>query len=81
MVEPFFADQPFWGDRVHRLGAGPRPIPFARLSIGNLAQAIDRAVNDLEMRRKAEALAEKLQREDGVGKAVNFIQAFIKTAK
>jgi sterol 3beta-glucosyltransferase len=35
MIVPFFADQPFWGDRVYRLGAGPKPIPFARLSVEN----------------------------------------------
>ena len=76
IVVPFFADQPFWGERVHRLGAGCRPIPFAKLSIENLAQAIDRSVKDLDMQRMAAELGEKLQREDGVGKAVNFIQSF-----
>jgi UDP:flavonoid glycosyltransferase YjiC (YdhE family) len=77
---PFFADQPFWGERVYRLGAGPRPIPFARLSTDKLAQAIEAAVNDTALRRSAEALGEKLQMEDGVGKAVQFIQTFFETA-
>jgi UDP:flavonoid glycosyltransferase YjiC (YdhE family) len=77
IVVPFFADQPFWGDRVHRLGAGPRPIPFTKLSVENLSQAIDRLINDLDMRRKAAELGDKLQNEDGVGKAVGFIQEFL----
>src|SRR5690606_18098906 len=32
VVCPFFGDQPFWGRRVHALGAGPESIPQRRLS-------------------------------------------------
>lgn len=74
VIVPFFADQPFWGTRVHHLGAGPRPIPFARLTIENLADAIDKAVNDPTIRQNAEILGDKLGKEDGVGKAVQIIQ-------
>jgi sterol 3beta-glucosyltransferase len=77
MIVPFFADQPFWGERVHRLGAGPKPIPFARLSVGNLANAIDQAVNDPIVRLSAASVGEKLRNEDGVGKAVEYIRAFL----
>ncbi len=77
VIVPFFADQPFWGERVHQLGAGPKPVPFARLSVENLAQAIDQAVNDPTIRRNAALLGEKLQREDGIGTAVGYIQAFL----
>lgn len=77
VVVPFFADQPFWGERVHRLGAGPSPISFARLSVENLAHAIDQAVNDSTIRRNAAILGEKLQDEDGVGKAVGYIRSFL----
>jgi UDP:flavonoid glycosyltransferase YjiC (YdhE family) len=34
-------------------------------------------INDLDMRRKAAELGDKLQNEDGVGKAVGFIQEFL----
>jgi sterol 3beta-glucosyltransferase len=67
----------FWGERVYRLGVGPHPIPFRKLSSENLALAIDRSLNDQELRQKAEALGEKLHKEDGVGKGVDFIQAFL----
>jgi UDP:flavonoid glycosyltransferase YjiC (YdhE family) len=66
-------------DRVHRLACGPHPIPFARLNEENLADAIDRAVNDPTLRRNAKVLADRLQMEDGVGKAVRYIQAFLET--
>jgi sterol 3beta-glucosyltransferase len=81
VVVPFFADQPFWGARVHHLGAGPLPIPFARLTIENLADAIDRAVNNPAYRQNAELLASSLQSEDGVGKAVGYIRTFLEKKK
>ena len=68
---------PFWGERVYRLGVGPCPIPFGKLKTENLTQAIAHALNDQDMRRKAAELGEKLQKEDEVGRAVNFIQAFL----
>ena len=30
IVVPFTADQPFWGRRVHAIGAGPNPIPVKK---------------------------------------------------
>jgi sterol 3beta-glucosyltransferase len=77
VIVPFFADQPFWGEQVYRLGAGPHPIPFKRLNEENLTQAIERSVNDPNIKQKAGQLGEKIRREDGVGKAVSLIQAFV----
>lgn len=79
VVVPFFADQPFWGERVHALGCGPRPIPFTKLNVNNLAEAIDRAVNDPSYRANAQKISEKLQNENGVGKAVDYIRAFLES--
>ncbi len=75
VIVPFFADLPFWGERVFRLEAGPRPIPFSKLSIPKLAEAIDRAVNDPVYRQNAEAIAQKMNNEEGVRKAVSLVQA------
>ncbi len=79
LVVPFFADLPFWGSRVHALRCGPRPIPFRRLTSANLTTAIDRVVNDPGYSHNAKNLGEKLQAEDGVGKAVGYIRAFLET--
>ena len=32
VVLPFTSDQPFWGRRVYKLGAGPKPIPPKKLT-------------------------------------------------
>jgi UDP:flavonoid glycosyltransferase YjiC (YdhE family) len=73
VVIPFFADQPFWGRRVHALGVGPRPIPRKQLTAQGLADAILQAVHDADMKSHAAALGGKLRAEDGVGRAVEFV--------
>ena len=40
VVCPFMIDQPYWGDRVHSLGVGSKPIPQKKLTADKLAQAI-----------------------------------------
>jgi len=73
IVVPFFADQPFWARTVHRLGAGPRPIPRRRLTATRLVAAITQATSDDDMRRRAAALGERIRAEDGVSRAVNIM--------
>lgn len=77
IIIPFFGDQPFWGQRVYELGVGPKPIPRQRLTIDNLAEAIRAAITDGEMRRRAAALGERIQSEDGLAQAVALIEQSI----
>jgi sterol 3beta-glucosyltransferase len=70
---PHNFDQPFWGNRVARLGAGPPPILRRGLTAEKLAGAIDRALSDAEMRRRAAALGGQIRAEDGVAEAVGII--------
>ena len=73
VVVPTTSDQPFWGQRVHALGAGPRPIRLRRLTARNLAQAISIATSDQAMMASAADLGERIRSEDGVGVAVDRI--------
>ena len=74
IVIPFFADQPYWGQRVADLGVGPAPIPRQKLTVDRLAQAIQIAVTDKAMRQRAVDIGSKIQREDGIARAVEIIQ-------
>jgi UDP:flavonoid glycosyltransferase YjiC (YdhE family) len=74
VIVPFKYDQPFWGRRVWELGVGPRPIPRRHLSVERLADAITAAVSDKEMRRRAQALGERIRQEDGVANAVEAFE-------
>ena len=67
-------DQPFWGHRIAALGVGPSPIPQWKLTSKSLAEAIKTAVSDHGMRQSAAELGKKIRVEDGVGRAVAFIQ-------
>jgi sterol 3beta-glucosyltransferase len=71
---PHNFDQPFWGNRVARLGAGPPPILRRRLTAERLAAAIDRALTDADMRRRAAALGRQIRAEDGVAAAIGVIE-------
>lgn len=77
VVVPMMSDQPFWGRRVHELGAGTRPIPRSRLTAGNLAAAITEAVTNRGMQEKAADLGLKISAEDGLGQAVTAIREFL----
>jgi UDP:flavonoid glycosyltransferase YjiC (YdhE family) len=74
VIVPFFGDQPFWGQRVAALGAGPEPIPRRKLTAERLAQAIQQAVADQTVRQRAADLGSQIQAEDGIACAVEVVQ-------
>ena len=75
IVVPFMADQPFWGRRVHAIGAGPKPLRVKSLSVKNLVRAITEAADD-SLRTRARAMGQQIRNEDGVGVAVKLIAKF-----
>lgn len=77
VIVPFIVDQLFWGKRVKALGAGVEPIQAKGLTAAKLAEAIQRAVNDAEMRRRAEAIGMAIRAEDGVGNAVEIVKNYL----
>ncbi|KAI6779104.1 Sterol 3-beta-glucosyltransferase UGT80B1 [Emericellopsis cladophorae] len=69
VIVPFFGDQPFWGDLVARAGAGRNPIPHAKLTAENLAEAIRYCLSP-KASAAAASLAAKMESEAGVQTAV-----------
>ena len=78
VIVPFFGDQPFWGRRVHMLGAGSRPLPHKKLTAEKLAAAIKEVMSNQDIRKRAEDLGEQICREDGIGNAVAIIEKIMK---
>ncbi len=72
VVVPHFADQPFWAERVHRLGVAPRPIRVRRLDADRLEAALREALSP-PLRERAAMLSRRVTAEDGVGAAVALI--------
>ena len=77
VIVPFFGDQPFWGDRVHALGAGPRPVGQEDLTAERLAEAITAATDDETMGVQAAEVGRRIQAEDGVGEAVAIVNQYL----
>ncbi len=73
LICPFLGDQPFWGARVHAVGAGPRPLPAKRLSAGLTARLGD-LVRDGTYRRRAAEIGEAIRAEDGLGQGVGILE-------
>lgn len=74
---PHFMDQPFWGRRVFDLGVGPQPLQRKRLTAERLAQTITMTINDQAMKQRATALADQINAEDGIAKAVELMTRYL----
>ena len=77
VIVPFVFDQPFWGARIKALGAGPAPIPIKQLTADRLARAIQTAVTDTNMKRRAKTCGEAIRAENGVGNAVAVVRRYV----
>lgn len=73
LICPFLGDQPFWGARVHALGAGPAPIPAKQLAAG-LTDRLRDLVREPGYRERAEAIGARIRSEDGLGNAVAVVE-------
>ncbi|MFE6616080.1 glycosyltransferase [Amycolatopsis sp. NPDC057786] len=74
LVCPVFSDQPYWGDRVFRLGAGPRPLPLRELTADSLTARLLELSGNLLFRRGAQFVAARLREEDGVARARDVLR-------
>ncbi len=74
---PYVMDQPFWGRRVFELGVGPQPIQRPQITAQSLAKNITMTINDKDMQRRATALAEQINAENGVANAVELITHYL----
>lgn len=75
LVVPFMGDQPFWGRRVHAIGAGPKPILVKGLSVETLTRAIREAENE-SLRERAHLIGQQINNEDGTDEAVQWIEKY-----
>lgn len=74
---PLAIDQFFWGERVYKIGVGPKPIPQRALNVEKLASAIQESLTDNDMRAKAKTVSAALSKEDGVQAAVSVIRDMV----
>ena len=73
LVCPFFGDQPYWADRVHRLKVGPKPLPARQLTVSALAGRLRALTGDPGHAEAARRLGRALAAEDGVTHACDVL--------
>lgn len=76
IVIPFTADQPFWGNGVHAIGVGPKPILVKNISVKKIIQAIAEAESNA-LRERAQVVGQRIRSEDGVMVAIKLIESYV----
>lgn len=77
IVIPFMGDQTFWGERVNKIGAGPKPVLFKDLNAEKLAGLIKEAVTNKSIIESSMRIGEVLRSENGSQAAARIIQSFL----
>ncbi|CAO1612901.1 unnamed protein product [Parajaminaea phylloscopi] len=78
LIHPFFGDQFFWAGRVQKLGAGAR---VSNLTCDDIAEALSKATTDRIMKEKAAIVGSRIRAEDGVVRAINFIESHLESSR
>jgi sterol 3beta-glucosyltransferase len=77
VVVPHFGDQFYWGQRVRKLGLGPKPILRPLLTRRSLADRILQATSDPTCRERCARFAETLRAPAGVQRAVDEMERML----
>jgi UDP:flavonoid glycosyltransferase YjiC (YdhE family) len=76
IVTPFGFDQTLWGRQTAKLGVGVDPLPQAKLTAANLANAIRKATHNGAMKQRASELSVKVRSENGIARAVEIFHQY-----
>jgi len=74
VVVGFSNEHMAYGQDLFRLGAAPKPIRYRKATAENIARNIDVVLNTPHMQQHASELGEVMRGEDGVKKAIGWIQ-------
>jgi hypothetical protein len=77
VVLPHVLDQYYWARRLERLGLGPRALPVDLVTADVLTERLDRALNDREIRDRAEAFGRMIASRSGVADATDYLEQLI----
>ncbi|WP_324789501.1 glycosyltransferase [Streptomyces sp. H51] len=70
---PFFGDQTYWATRVHRLGAGPLPLPARGFTVPALSRRLHDLTRNPAYAQAARRLGHTLRSEDGTSHACEVL--------
>ncbi len=70
---PVLVDQPFWADRLQRLGVAPHPLPLHELTADSLSEALRSCLDRPSYRDRAAELARRIRAEDGPAAVLSLV--------
>lgn len=76
LVVYFGGDQRFWGNRVYRAGAGPRPIARKGLTVKRLTRSLE-LLEDTRLQQNAAQIARRISQENGCENACDIMEAYM----
>lgn len=80
LVIPFSVDQPFWANRLYKLGCSVKPLREKALTVADLSDALIR-MDGSDIRHTAKAVGEKISSENGVENAVGYLEGLMPFGK
>ncbi|GAA1313822.1 glycosyltransferase [Pseudonocardia xinjiangensis] len=72
---PLTADQPFWAQRLVRLGVSPGALPFHRLEAGALADSLRKVTTEESFAGRAREVAAAIATEDGADRVLDALSS------
>ena len=72
-IIPFSVDQPFWADRLYKLGYGLKPLKEKNLSTDDLVNSF-KMMDDFVIQTKAKEIGEKINVEKGNERIVEYLE-------
>lgn len=79
LVVPFGGDQPFWGNRIHEIGCGPKPLPRQKMTVQRLSKALIDLTKHESYAVAAEEVGQRMSYEHGTATAADIIERGIQT--
>lgn len=76
LIMPGSVDQPFWAERLHRLGYAPEPLREKTVTEVSLAEAF-RCFDDPLVQEKASMIGTEIQNENGTIQAVRYLETLV----
>lgn len=76
LVIPFSVDQPFWANQLNKLGCSIKTLREKTLTIADLTNALTEMDNS-DIRHTAKRVGEKINLENGVENAVEYLECLI----
>jgi sterol 3beta-glucosyltransferase len=78
LIVPFLLDQFYWGNKIWRYGAGPKPLPAKKFTQKAFIASLLELINTPSYLERATELSRQMKQEDGVKAALDHFYRYVK---